>query len=239
MKLVSLIIRFSVRLIIIAVIVSAVVGISNAYNGDTSTGFVEEEKELSTEVVDTSFFDSNKSTNVVDNEDTITEQTEIVDNTEEKENILIEETKNKTTDVSLKDNMTTVIDDKKQENVIIKNEEKNEIEVKEQEDNIQEDEKKIIEEVITHEENKQDEKQEEITEDVPIVDEEYERLKKIYKYKTSADCHYAALRAYSKTYKEYYQNANCISGAYNGELLGYRIIINFIDGTSMYYDEAI
>ena len=44
---------------------------------------------------------------------------------------------------------------------------------------------------------------------------------------------------YKRLYNENYKNAGCISGAYNGELLGYRIIIYFVDGTSMYYDEAV
>ena len=63
--------------------------------------------------------------------------------------------------------------------------------------------------------------------------------KKLYKYKTGTECYYASLKVYSKTNQEKYKNAGCISGAYNGELLGYRIIIYFNDGTSMYYDEAI
>ena len=89
--------------------------------------------------------------------------------------------------------------------------------------------------------SKSDTKTEELSKekDIPEVDEEYERLKKLYKYKTGSECYYASLKAYSKTYQENYENAGCISGAYKGELLGYRIIIYYNDGTSMYYDEAI
>lgn len=75
-------------------------------------------------------------------------------------------------------------------------------------------------------------------EPVPEVDEEYERLKQLYKYPTSQACYEASIETSLKVKQEdsNYRNAGCISGAYKGELVGYRIIIYYNDGTTKFYD---
>jgi len=90
------------------------------------------------------------------------------------------------------------------------------------------------------EEPKSEEKQEIIIpeeESTPQVDPEYERLKSLIKYKTDMECYYASFDV-SLEYNddENFKVISCSSYAYKGELLGYRMVVHYWDGTTEYLD---
>lgn len=240
-----------IRLFGLFVIICLIYGLGSAFNGEESSKNVDIPKQQSTEIVDNYNLEDYVSTNYVDENSNyqIQNQNDVtIKQSEEKDTINEKiETKLFDEDVSLKEKDEENI---KESNEIIKEESNETIkdyEVKEvtnnssdEVDNSSNDNTKTGDEIIDKELEIDTEIEELPKEkDIPEVDEEYERLKKLYKYKTGTECYYASLKAYSQTYQENYENAGCISGAYKGEFLGYRIIIYFVDGTSMYYDEAI
>lgn len=119
----------------------------------------------------------------------------------------------------------------------------------EQKKNINEDNKK---EIITNNENKitevpsknnkpEEEKQNPIVNDdslvIPQIDEELERLKNLIKYKTSKECYDASVEIGLKYLdNDNFQNTACSSFSYKGQLLGYRLLIYYKDGTTEYLD---
>ena len=251
-----------IRLFGIFVLISLILGVGSAFNG-TSTETVDEQveqgnvqdndisfsvgkkesivenpdKQESTSIINenNSYVDSN-STNIVKEQKEISNQ--------KKDETIAKESYSDNEQVNLTDNNIS-INKEPQNNESISEEKNNSREennkqveqsnTKKESEKIEENEnnsESIIEEEISNQEIEQNK-------NVLEIDEEYEKLKKLYKYKNGTECYYASLKAYSKTYNENYKNAGCISGAYNGELLGYRIIIYFVDGTSMYYDEAV
>lgn len=232
-----------IRLFGLFVIICLICGLGNAFNGNESSKTNDELKEQSTEIVENYNSENYVSTEPVDesNDYQVQNQNDVtIKQSEEKDTINEKiETKLFDEDVSLKEKDEENI---KESNEIIKDYEVKEVtkNSSDEVDNSSNDNTKTNDEII----DKEPEIDSEIEElpkekDIPEVDEEYERLKKLYKYKTGTECYYASLKAYSQTYQENYENAGCISGAYKGEFLGYRIIIYFVDGTSMYYDEAI
>lgn len=69
------------------------------------------------------------------------------------------------------------------------------------------------------------------------IDAEYERLKSLIKYKTGIECHNASI----EVSLDYLDNPNfkhtaCESFAYKGQLVGYRMLVYYIDGTTEYLD---
>lgn len=74
-------------------------------------------------------------------------------------------------------------------------------------------------------------------ETIQQIDSEYERLKSLIKYKNDMDCYYASFDV-SLEYidDENFQVVTCSSYAYKGELLGYRMVVHFYDGTVKYLD---
>lgn len=232
-----------IRLFGLFVVICLIYGVGSAFNGEESSKNVDIPKGQSTEIVDNYNFEDYVSTNYVDENSNyqIQNQNDVTIKQSEEKDTIDEKTETKLfdEDVSLKE--------KDEENIKESNETIKDYEVKEvtnnssdEVDNLSNDNTKTGDEIIDKE-LAIDTKIEELPKekDIPEVDEEYERLKKLYKYKTGTECYYASLKAYSQTYQENYENAGCISGAYKGEFLGYRIIIYFVDGTSMYYDEAI
>ena len=71
----------------------------------------------------------------------------------------------------------------------------------------------------------------------PQVDTEYERLKSLIKYKTDVECYDASFNV-SMNYidDENFKVISCVSFAYKGELLGYRMVVHYWDGTTEYLD---
>lgn len=233
-----------IRLFGLFVIICLIYGLGSAFNGNESTKINDDQKEQSTETVGNNNLEKSVSTNYADESNIyqIQQQNDVVD--DKTENRDTTDTENKI----FNDEATFEIKDYQPEEDKV--EEKSEIitktEIKEGVDNSNiagsssnNDVKK--EDIIVEKDIESDIKEKESSKEEVIVeiDEEYEKLKKLYKYKNGTECYYASLKVYSQTYQENYKNAGCISGAYNGELLGYRIIIYFNDGTSMYYDEAI
>lgn len=81
--------------------------------------------------------------------------------------------------------------------------------------------------------NEENPKQEETT---PVVDEEYERLKKIYRYETSSICYEESINvAFQFADNSNFKHTACQSGAYKGELVGYAIVIYYKDNTTEIY----
>ncbi len=231
-----------IRLFGLFVIICLIYGLGSAFNGTESTKINDEQKEQSTETVGNDNSEKSVSTNYADESNTyqIQQQNDVVDDKTENRDTI--DTENKI----FNDEATFEIKDYQPEEDKV--EEKNEIITKpeieidnsnEKVENSSNNETKT-EDVIINNDNEKDTEEDLSKEEVVVeIDEEYETLKKLYRYKNGTECYYASLKVYSQTYQENYKNAGCISGAYNGELLGYRIIIYFNDGTSMYYDEAI
>jgi len=235
-----------IRLFGLFVIICLIYGLGSAFNGNESSTTDGVSKESSTEIVKNDNSKNYVSTESSDgsNDYQIQEPKDVVANKTENKDTINDEKVTKTIDEE------ESFEEKKYRKEENKEEVKNEIitkpEIKEEIDNSGEivenssNNETITDEAIVKNDIKNDIKDDISKEEVIVeIDEEYETLKKLYKYKTGTECYYASLKVYSQTYQENYKNAGCISGAYNGELLGYRIIIYFNDGTSMYYDEAI
>lgn len=68
-------------------------------------------------------------------------------------------------------------------------------------------------------------------------DQELERLKNLIKYKTSQECYEASIDiSFQYIDNENFNHTACKSFAYKGELLGYRMLIYYKDGTTEYLD---
>lgn len=168
--------------------------------------------------------ESNKTESVSNNQSTVVDKQESNSKTETKKenNVVKEDNTNKN---------ETIKESKEEQTENNSTDESNNNESVDQEESTPE----IMEEI----EESNPEVEEEKQEPVPEVDEEYERLKQLYKYPTSQACYEASIKASIKVRQENdnYRNAGCISGAYKGELVGYRIIIYYNDGTTKFYDE--
>ena len=231
-----------IRLFGLFVIICLIYGLGSAFNGNESSTTDVVSKESSTEIVKNDNSKNYVSTESSDgsNDYQIQEQKDVVANKTENKDTINDEKVTKTIDEEESFEEKKYIKEENKEEV--KNEIITKSEIKEGIDNSGEivensaNDETINDDVIVKNYIKDDISKEDV---IVEIDEEYETLKKLYKYKTGTECYYASLKVYSQTYQEKYKNAGCISGAYNGELLGYRIIIYFNDGTSMYYDEAI
>lgn len=231
-----------IRLFGLFVIICLIYGLGSAFNGNESSTTDVVSKESSTEIVKNDNSKNYVSTESSDgsNDYQIQEQKDVVANKTENKDTINDEKVTKTIDEEESFEEKKYIKEENKEEV--KNEIITKSEIKEGIDNSGEivensaNDETINDDVIVKNDIKDDISKEDV---IVEIDEEYETLKKLYKYKTGTECYYASLKVYSQTYQEKYKTAGCISGAYNGELLGYRIIIYFNDGTSMYYDEAI
>ena len=231
-----------IRLFGLFVIICLIYGLGSAFNGNESSTTDVVSKESSTEIVKNDNSKNYVSTESSDgsNDYQIQEPKDVVANKTENKDTINDEKVTKTIDEEESFEEKKYIKEENKEEV--KNEIITKSEIKEGIDNSGEivensaNDETINDDVIVKNDIKDDISKEDV---IVEIDEEYETLKKLYKYKTGTECYYASLKVYSQTYQENYKNAGCISGAYNGELLGYRIIIYFNDGTSMYYDEAI
>lgn len=66
---------------------------------------------------------------------------------------------------------------------------------------------------------------------------EFERLQNLIKYKTDKECYDASFDVTLKYIEdENFKVISCISYAYKGRLVGYRMIVHFWDGTTKYLD---
>ena len=232
-----------IRLFGLFVVICLIYGLGSAFNGTESSNVVDTPIEQSTETVDNSILENYVSTEIVEDNSEYQDQNDVGNSQnasyqkqDNKKNNDVEETDLVDNDVSLNEKKQEIIE--KNSEIINNNDVNNQKdsftenidksqEVLESEDNIESQEK--IESVVINEEISSEET-------IEVIDEEYERLKNLYKYPNATECYNASLKVYSETYNENYKNFGCISGAYNGELLGYRIIIYYNDGTSMYYD---
>lgn len=235
-----------IRLFGLFVIICLILGLGSAFNGNESSTTDGVSKESSTEIVKNDNSKNYVSTESSDgsNDYQIQEPKDVVANKTENKDTINDERVTKTIDEEESFEEKKYIKEENKEEVkneiITKSEIKEEIDNSNNAGNSSNNEVKK-EDIIVEKDIESDIKEKESSKEEVIVeiDEEYEKLKKLYKYKNGTECYYASLKVYSQTYQENYKNAGCISGAYNGELLGYRIIIYFNDGTSMYYDEAI
>jgi len=68
-------------------------------------------------------------------------------------------------------------------------------------------------------------------------DQEFERLQSLIKYKTDKECYDASFDVTLEYMEdENFKVISCISYAYKGRLVGYRMIVHFWDGTTQYLD---
>ena len=68
-------------------------------------------------------------------------------------------------------------------------------------------------------------------------DKEFERLQNLIKYKTDKECYDASFDVTLEYIEdENFKVISCISYAYKGRLVGYRMIVHYWDGTTKYLD---
>jgi len=68
-------------------------------------------------------------------------------------------------------------------------------------------------------------------------DQEFERLQSLIKYKTDKECYDASFDVTLEYMEdENFKVISCISYAYKGRLVGYRMIVHYWDGTTKYLD---
>ena len=93
----------------------------------------------------------------------------------------------------------------------------------------------IIEEKKDNDLNNEIEEKKEIITDVPQIDYELEKVKSLCEYFDYSSCRKASIDvALSDT--DNIENTACDMLTYNGNIVGYRIIIYFRDGTNKYHN---
>ncbi|MBQ9833632.1 MAG: hypothetical protein IJO33_00335 [Bacilli bacterium] len=101
-------------------------------------------------------------------------------------------------------------------------------------DNNQSDDKIIVDETTDNSNDSTEEKEE--TSD-SLEDQEFERLQSLIKYKTDKECYDASFDVTLEYMEdENFKVISCISYAYKGRLVGYRMIVHYWDGTTKYLD---
>lgn len=185
------------------------------------------EKELSEDISESELSDTNDSLELED------------ENSDEKENVLnndsiIKEEIKKDENIQIKDEIKTpTVNKNNSTNESAKND-------KNQNNDIKTDDKPV------EEHKKNDSNQEENNTTVieidteimsPTDDEEYKKLKKIYRYETSSECFIASNEAYDLYMDdEKFFVTTCETKSYNGNLVGWGVIIYFNDNTFKYYE---
>jgi len=182
----------------------------------------------------------NLTTDIINKENVINDSI----NTSSDKDVIIEtqdEEKQTNHDVDIKEEKTT---SEKQETASL-SKDKNDISIKEDtSSNIEEEVPPTINENVNKEVIVEDEinNSDVIVENEEIVpdtqeDQELERLKNLIKYKTSQECYEASIDiSFQYIDNENFNHTACKSFAYKGELLGYRMLIYYKDGTTEYLD---
>jgi len=182
----------------------------------------------------------NLTTDIINKENVINDSI----NTSSDKDVIIEtqdEEKQINHDVDIKEEKTT---SEKQETASL-SKDKNDISIKEDtSSNIEEEVPPTINENVNKEVIVEDEinNSDVIVENEEIVpdtqeDQELERLKNLIKYKTSQECYEASIDiSFQYIDNENFNHTACKSFAYKGELLGYRMLIYYKDGTTEYLD---
>ena len=93
-------------------------------------------------------------------------------------------------------------------------------------------------EIIVNEEINNSDTSNENEEDlISQEDKEFERLQNLIKYKTDKECYDASFDVTLEYIEdENFKVISCISYAYKGRLVGYRMIVHYWDGTTKYLD---
>lgn len=164
-------------------------------------------------------------------------------NTSSDKDVIIEtqdEEKQTNHDVDIKEEKTT---SEKQETASL-SKDKNDISIKE---NTSSNDKEEVPPTINNNNDKEIIVDEEINNsDTPIEneeelvsqeDQEFQRLQSLIKYKTDKECYDASFDVTLEYMEdENFKVISCISYAYKGRLVGYRMIVHFWDGTTQYLD---
>ena len=149
-----------------------------------------------------------------------------VDNKEEKTTSEKQDTTNQTThknNTTIKENVGS--NDKEEVPPTINNNDDEEIIV---------DKETIVDEEI---DNSDPVIEKEENDSVSQEDQEFERLQSLIKYKTDKECYDASFDVTLEYMEdENFKVISCISYAYKGRLVGYRMIVHFWDGTTKYLD---
>lgn len=149
-----------------------------------------------------------------------------VDNKEEKTTSEKQETTNKTTqknNITIKENVSS--NNKEKVPPIINNNDDKEIIVNKE--TIVDEEIDNSDPIIENKEN----------DSVSQQDQEFKRLQSLIKYKTDKECYYSSFDVTLEYIEdENFKVISCISYAYKGRLVGYRMIVHFWDGTTKYLD---
>ena len=197
------------RIIALVVVTFSILGLSSVMLFTFLARDLEKNKNLDTII-------ENKKTNDLDEMESIKMNVEELEKKENKEEKIIDKNSDDTSHKTTNENSTTSIPEQKVDNSII---------VEEKENVIEKEEEKISET------SNQDEIKENNSEQDDL---ELLEMKKIYRYKDRIKCYETSIEV-AESDPINIRNTTCVSGAYTGELIGYKIVIFYNDGTNEIY----
>ena len=203
-----------IRCFIVFVVVSLVLGIGSAFNGSTVIVDNEEQKDVSTEIVDKKNDKVSQSTVYVENEKVmfITEDKKS-DNQKQVE--IASETSKKKDELNSNLNETKEIRGDEEEKQLMVQEIVEQTQKTEQENKVLKEESNVIDQVIVVEEKKEE-----------IIDYEYENLLKQVEYSTFDECMEIGFEEAIKD-PIGILGFSCPYIAYKGEIIGYRLQLDY------------
>lgn len=203
-----------IRCFIVFVVVSLVLGIGSAFNGSTVIVDNEEQKDVSTEIVDKKDDKVSQSTVYVENEEVMS-VTEDKNSDNQKQVEIASETSKKKDEFNSNLNETKEIRGDEEEKQLMVQEIVEQTQKTEQENKVLKEESNVIDQVIVVEEKKEE-----------IIDYEYENLLKQVEYSTFDECMEIGFEEAIKD-PIGILGFSCPYIAYKGEIIGYRLQLDY------------
>lgn len=203
-----------IRCFIVFVVVSLVLGIGSAFNGSTVIVDNEEQKDVSTEIVDKKDDKVSQSTVYVENEEVMS-VTEDKKSDNQKQVEIASETSKKKDEFNSNLNETKEIRGDEEEKQLMVQEIVEQTQKTEQENKVLKEESNVIDQVIVIEEKKEE-----------IIDYEYENLLKQVEYSTFDECMEIGFEEAIKD-PIGILGFSCPYIAYKGEIIGYRLQLDY------------
>jgi len=203
-----------IRCFIVFVVVSLVLGIGSAFNGSTVIVDNEEQKDVSTEIVDKKDDKVSQSTVYVENEEVMS-VTEDKKSDNQKQVEIASETSKKKDEFNSNLNETKEIRGDEEEKQLMVQEIVEQTQKTEQENKVLKEESNVIDQVIVVEEKKEE-----------IIDYEYENLLKQVEYSIFDECMEIGFEEAIKD-PIGILGFSCPYIAYKGEIIGYRLQLDY------------
>jgi len=203
-----------IRCFIVFVVVSLVLGIGSAFNGSTVIVDNEEQKDVSTEIVDKKDEKVSQSTVYVENEEVMS-VTEDKKSDNQKQVEIASETSKKKDEFNSNLNETKEIRGDEEEKQLMVQEIVEQTQKTEQENKVLKEESNVIDQVIVVEEKKEE-----------IIDYEYENLLKQVEYSIFDECMEIGFEEAIKD-PIGILGFSCPYIAYKGEIIGYRLQLDY------------